>query len=668
MKKNVYLFEINDILSNQAKLPYSTGLIWSHCRIIPTVKDNYQLAKMFWWRRDTEEVLSHIENPSVIGFSCFVWNWNNNIELAKKIKEKYPECIIVFGGWQAPMSDRSQNFFKDHPYVDIIAHGEGEIIFGNILIENLKEKPDWSKIKGCSIPYRFVTGDAASSNIKDGLKIIDQEVNLNPDPLDTFVTEPQPRIADLMEMPSPYLNGLFDELISDPECVYDLEATIETTRGCPYACTYCEIGTKYYQKIKYHTLEKIYSEIDWLSDNKVVFVYNADSNFGMLKDHLPITRYLVDKKKKTGYPEKHRCDWSKNQADKVIELAKIFYEAEMDKGITIALQSLNKDTLKATKRKNVDGGKLREFIKLYEDTNLPSYIELILGLPEETKESFISGICQVMELGQHNYIGIYPLTALPNTPFGDPKYIEQYGLEIIDTYPAFSHVDVSDDNDFEREHMVVSSNTMTLEDYKECTLFRWMSMFAHYLGATQFVSRFVNKHLGVSFEDFYVNLMEYMESSDGFLNEQLTKTKETLDGVLDARLPWGRVVPEVRENYAWDFEEATIIAIMKNKKEYYDDIRKFLAINYPMPESVVEDILKYQDSAMLDPQIAYPDKNTIEYNLQGVIYDEELLQHKKYQLTSENKNYDGDFYEYGKETLWWGRRVAAYKNKVSIGE
>ena len=380
MKKNVYLFEINDILSNQAKLPYSTGLIWSHCETISEITNNYQLAKMFWWRRDTEDVLSHIKDPSVIGFSCFVWNWNNNIELAKKIKEKYPNCIIVFGGWQAPMSDRSQGFFKEHPYVDIIVHGEGEVIFGNILIENLKSKPDWSKVRGCSIPYKMVAGDAVSSDVEHGLRVIGQQVNLNADPLDTFVTEPQPRIPDLTSMPSPYLNGLFDKLISDPDCVFDLEATIETTRGCPYACTYCEIGTRYYQKIKYHTLEKVYSEIDWLSDNKVVFVYNADSNFGMLKDHLPITKYLVNKKKETGYPEKHRCDWSKNQADKVIELAKIFYEAKMDKGITIALQSLNKETLKATRRKNVDGGKLKEFIELYQDTNLPSYIELILDL------------------------------------------------------------------------------------------------------------------------------------------------------------------------------------------------------------------------------------------------------------------------------------------------
>ena len=51
-------------------------------------------------------------------------------------------------------------------------------------------------------------------------------------------------------MPSPYLNGLFDELIKD--CKYDIEGTIETTRGCPFGCTFCEIGTKYYQKIKTH--------------------------------------------------------------------------------------------------------------------------------------------------------------------------------------------------------------------------------------------------------------------------------------------------------------------------------------------------------------------------------------------------------------------------------
>ena len=71
-------------------------------------------------------------------------------------------------------------------------------------------------------------------------------------------------------MPSPYLNGIFDILIQD--CLYELEGTIETTRGCPFSCTFCEIGTKYYQKIKTPAVEKVFREIDWLSKNKVVFV------------------------------------------------------------------------------------------------------------------------------------------------------------------------------------------------------------------------------------------------------------------------------------------------------------------------------------------------------------------------------------------------------------
>ena len=68
-------------------------------------------------------------------------------------------------------------------------------------------------------------------------------------------------------------------------------------------------------------------------------------------------------KKQTGYPQKHRVDWAKIHGDRVIELAKMFYNAGMDKGITIALQSMNPNTLEAVKRKNMDDGKLSEFLK-----------------------------------------------------------------------------------------------------------------------------------------------------------------------------------------------------------------------------------------------------------------------------------------------------------------
>ena len=660
--KNLYLFEINDVLTNQAKLPYSTGLIWSYCDTIEDIKQNYQLKNIFWWRESTENILAKMENPSVVGFSCFVWNWNNNVELAREIKKRWPSCIIVFGGWQAPMSDRCGGFFAQYPYVDVLVHGEGEITFSNILLENIKDNPDWNSVKGCSIPKKMVGEDFVHHHVQYGLKVTATNEDLDLEDLDTVTNEPQARISDLTSMPSPYLNGLFDSLIKD--CPYDLEATIETTRGCPYACTYCEIGTKYYQKIKSNKLEKVYAEIDWLSKNKVVFVYNADSNFGMLKDHLPITEYLVKKKKETGYPEKHRCDWSKNQAHKVIELAKIFYDAEMDKGITIALQSMNPETLKAIKRKNVDGGKLQEFLNMYSQEELPSYVELILGLPEETVDSFVNGICDVISMGQHNYIGIYPLTALPNTPFGEKEYIEKYGLNIIDTYPAFSHVDISDDNEFEREHMVVGTNKLSKDDYIECTMWRWLFMFGHYLGPLQYVSRFINNHLGITFKEFYSKFMQTIKNNpDSFFGKEYSLTRESLEKVLQCTHPWGRVLSDIRDKFAWDFEEATVMRIAQNKEIALKEIKKFIVENFELHNDVIDDLLKYQNFGTVDPNRNYPLQESFSYNIHDVIFNNENLNSKNCNYEFNGKSYDGNFFEWGKETLWWGRRVGANKIK-----
>ena len=303
---------------------------------------------------------------------------------------------------------------------------------------------------------------------------------------------------------------------------------------------------------------------------------------------------------------------------------------------------------------------------MYEGSGLPSYVELILGLPEETRQSFIDGICEVIELGQHNYIGIYPLTALPNTPFGNPEYIEKYNLEIVETFPAFSHVDISEINDFEREHMVVSSRTMSKEEYKDCTVFRWMFMFGHYLGTVQFVSRFLNNAYDIRFRDFYMNLMIYMQEKNGhgFLGEQYAKTEQALSDVLIAKSPWGRVVPEIRENFAWDFEEATVLEVMKNKDIFYSEIKEFVISNYDIPEDVLDQLLRYQRSAILNPDLSYPRNEKFHYNIHDAIHNNAALKQQVQILRFDGKNYNGDFYEYGKETLWWGRRVAAYKNKI----
>lgn len=657
---------MSDIFGTQARLPYSTGLIWSYCLENKEIRENYSLSNWFWYKdssNSVENILNKLDEPAVLGLATFIWNWKFNSTLCKKVKEKWPNCLIVIGGWQPPMADRSQGFFEKFPFFDIIVHGEGEEAFKDILLENLKTQKSWENVKGCSIPFRLVLDktNCETAKIKDGLKLEKTEKIKNPKDLTTYVTEPRKRIDDLQPMPSPYLNGLFDELIKD--CKYDIEGTIETTRGCPFGCTFCEIGTKYYQKIKTHGEAKIFKEIDWLSKNKAAFIYNADSNFGMLPEHVAIAEYLVKKKKETGYPQKHRCDWAKVHGDKVIQIAKILYKSGLESGITIALQSLNPKTLEAVKRKNMDDGKLAEFLNKYNDDELASFTEIILGLPEETLETFSKGICKVIELGQHDYVGINELIALPNTPFGDPEYRKKYGLNLVETWPSFVHVDNSNQRD-EVEQMVIGSNTMSVNDYKEAMMFKWLVLFGHYLGTMQYIARFLRNHKKIDYYEFYNDLYNYIKSKkDGFLFNEYKETYGDTDKAINKSGPWGRVLENIRPNFAWKFEEGTSIRIAENRNVFYKEIKSFLT-KYDLDSTLLDELIDFQISGVLWPDKQYDIEKEYSYNFLDLITKNEKLIKNKIKYCFKGKNFNNDIFNWAKEILWWGRKTAECKTKI----
>ena len=139
--KNIYLFELSDVFANQVYLPYSSGVVWSYLKNNPTIQKNYKLKDWFFVRDDASNIIKKIENPFILLFSSFMWNWNLNCEIARTIKKKYPKCLIIYGGQHQPLSDRSQGFFKQYPYVDVLIHHEGELTLEEILLkpDNLKD-------------------------------------------------------------------------------------------------------------------------------------------------------------------------------------------------------------------------------------------------------------------------------------------------------------------------------------------------------------------------------------------------------------------------------------------------------------------------------------------------------------------------------------------------
>ena len=644
MKKKLYFVEVDSVYSNfekKLKLPYSTGLIWSYCLQNQEIKNNYELANWICYRDDIDVVFDKIENPSIVGFSCFTWNWKFNKILAQKIKDKYPNCLIIFGGKEPPNEQwltQNPKWFKSYPYLDIIVHGEGELTFEEILLETLKDKPDYTTIEGCSI------------------------INKN----SYITTLSRQRITDLRESPSPYLDGLFDDIYEKYKKEgFIFSAVLESARGCPYSCTFCEIGDSYFTKVNQQPLEQLFSEIEWIGSRGIDYIDDANSNFGLYYDRdMEIAKFLVQCNEKYDNPQTYRVDWAKSKAEKLFNIAKVLHSVGLHRGMTLALQSMNEPTLKSIKRKNlVDDSDMKRITKLYEDAGISTYVEIILGLPDETLESFKQGLCKILELGEHNYAGMYVLAALRNTPFGDKNYIKKHGIKTKRILAPIARWVEPPDKIYEEVDLVIEHNKLTTPEWVEVYLFSWLVSACHHMGFTQYISRFLREHCEIEYEEFYKKLFNYaFDNPMSIIGQELIETKNHITKIITEPKPktlWGRKIGEFN-NFQGEKEEVSALVFIKNKNKFYKEFSLFLKSNFDIDIQVLNSLINFQKVNMVDPTNYYPMQTNTLYNFTEVIHNNKKLKLGDYKFELNANNYGGDYHQYGKE-LWYIRKSGAGK-------
>ena len=629
--KNLYILELGDKYENQVRLPYSTGLIWSYCKTIDQIKNNYKLSGWFYYKDDIEKIIKEIINPDVIIFSCYVWNWEYNKKIASSIKKKYPSCLVICGGPHVPHNDQFvvepnkkspywkhslDQWFANHPYFDVISSGEGEITISEILLENLKTEKKFENISGL---------------------VINQNTKF-------YVTEFRNRIKEIDNMPSPYLDGTFDDII-EKDKQFEFTATIETTRGCPFHCAFCDQGHEYFNKLSLLSLKKIQDEIEWISKNKIVYVDNADSNFGMFFERdKKIAETLVEHKLKTGFPQQYSTAWAKGKTLNSIEIMKILKRADLDRGVSMAFQSLNDESLSATKRKNMSEGTIKKTIDSFTDSNIGVYVELILGLPNETLDSFLEGIFYLLELGHDKFVGIYPLQVLPNTKYADSNYVEKYGLILKETKSHSAYIIPELENS--KDVIVVGSNTMPYEDWITAFLYKTLIVGTYTYGSLQYIAKFLRKSYNISYEHFYRKLYSWsISNKNTVLGKEIYETKKSLDDTINKNSYWNRLLPEI-SNHTWIHEEAMAIMIMRGKENFYEEIFDFVLDEFDI--EIPKEEKNKQIYGIVDPNIEYP------------------LQRdgKTYSLNWNRENFNGDFYSWAKECIWWGRKSSRYLTKI----
>jgi radical SAM superfamily enzyme YgiQ (UPF0313 family) len=565
---------------NAYYLPYSPGIIWSYVNQFDDISDNFELDEFIWRRDPIEEVVERLKDNDIVGFSTYIWNRSYNHVLGRELKKANPDIMLFAGGPEPPITDKE--FFKRFPYLDLCVKQEGEKAVKSVLEQYLTDKN-----------YLDITG------------LI---VNVDGNTVDTGLPN---RINDLDTIPSPYLTDVFKPLMDKhPEVRWN--ATLETNRGCPYMCTFCDWGSLTYSKVKKFHLERVYDELEWIGRNKCDFVSLTDANFGIFpeRDSL-IADKLIAVQKEYDNPKAYTIAWAKNQKQEVVEIVrKLIFEGGSKMGLNLSVQSMDDNVLDIIKRKNLAMNKIQEVFDLCEKYSIPLYTELILGLPGETLETWKDNFYKLFLAGNHTGITVYQAQLLENAEMNLTQKAE-YELEgrIVYDYLVGTY---NEHEVKEGIEVIVSTKDMPRESMIDAQVWSWFMNTFHINGMTNYIARFLYTYSNVEYKTFYEKLYEYIQT-DAWLNNEIARIREhydnwTTNGKIDHDPIQGM------EIHGWNLIHSTVINLQgeRKHKQVFDLIDTFVKENFELPEDILNDLLFVQRKFLIN----YEECNSYPLNIE----------------------------------------------------
>lgn len=634
--KKVYMVQPNYLYGKAVHFPYASGTLIAYAWKNKTIKENYSMEKIFFLREKIDKSISEIEEPFLAGFSTYVWNFEYNKAFAKKLKEKHPNCFVVFGGHHvAPGNELLGNC----DFIDMLIHGEGEEVFAQLLL-SLLDNSDFSSIP--NISYR-----------KNGVA----------------VNSPYEPITNC-DYPSPYAEGCFNSLMKENK---DLEflAMLETSRGCPYECTYCDWGD-YTAKIRQFPMERVFDDIDWIVEHKIEGAGCADSNFGIFDRDRKIVDRLVDANIKTGYPKKFQASYAKNSTVRIFEMTKKLNEHNMSKGVTLSFQTMSSTVADNIGRSNIDIESFSKLLRMYNEANIPTYTELILGLPGETYESFISGVNELLKAGQHYAMYFHNCEWLPCSAMGSKEYVEQYGIEVSVIPLNQPHMSLPKKDEIQEYSQIVTKTfSMDNNSWIEMNMFSFTVQCFHHLGLLQFFAIYLFHEQGIGYDVFYKSLLDFINSNtDTVCGKVFAGIKQNLQAVVEGK---GALVcyDEKFGDVTWPFEEYIFLEIIYQREIFYEEIKPFLA-SFDIPQDILNELLLYQRNMIKVPnkvetifKTAYDFHSFFENKFIG---KDDKLAKRKCTITVWDDKKISSWEDYARFVVWYGRKDSKniYTNSVTV--
>lgn len=413
--------------------------------------------------------------------SVYSWNEEHHLSLSKKVKETWPNCKIIAGGYQVTA------LWAEDPLFDTCVIGDPETIFAKIVDGEIKDKLVTNYLK-----------EWGSSSVLDNA-------------------------AEIQEL----INSLAVKKEEQESIVY----VYETNRGCPYGCTFCSWGDSNRQKMRFKLLSTVKQELDILLNSSINILRIADANFGISRDDIEIARHIAQNKRK----ELQSVDvsWAKNNKEKCFEIAKIF--GPLVNRFKYGVQDIDDKVGVAIKRAETIPWR-KAFGKFKKELEVPLRLDLIIGLPMQTRETFFNQLQSFMDwhLDLPDVISVCQI--LPNTEMSDPTYIQKYGLQIESekavTFPAyFSDQDkiknlnfnsIANNSEYNVD-TVVATNSATREDISHMIIFSGMCRFMSRISVLD--KNYIDMYYNLFVSEKYKTSHTIFKNAFNYVNQQYKEYK-----------------------------------------------------------------------------------------------------------------------------------------------
>jgi putative methyltransferase len=572
-------------------------LLW--CSAKTYYEENSKFSNLWNWgdpwlsdTRSMEDILKILENnpPDIFGVSVYVWNEKFLDQLAQQVKLRWPNCIIVYGGPQCNIK-YTDDFFKIKHWVDFVVPSDA---YGEIIIKSLLDgfvNQDYS-----NIPYIYYTNNK-------------REKQFNSTPIE----------KKSFNWPSNIFKSQEKFLLPQIKENFNVLAMFETSRGCPYKCTYCDWGGGTYTKISKKSFHIVLDELEWLAKNHVHTIYFTDANFGIMEIDVEIAEQVVKFSKHYGYPKHTYVENAKNNLDRVTKIQGIFAEANLINRYKLALQTVNDDIKKNIDRIDVSFDQQIKSVKYLRENfkDLPITTETILGLPGMT----ITTAHAELDLMIENNVPTPPPNIwmlLPETPAYSKEYRDKFKIETVsstslDRYGWTLKTGFAPDDGVNytleesvssiyNVEFVVKTYSYSRDDWARIFLLTTLASIGRSSGITQYLIRYIANVHKIKPSKIYSVIVDNFFYDSKFLDKQL---KKGFTDVKNKVVGWAHgqnddISMDYHSQFPLKFDPQHFIAflIFTNLQHFYKEVCLKLADHYQ--DDKIIDLGNYISNSIID--------------------------------------------------------------------